>query len=361
MSNEQDQSKTEEATSHKIDEARKKGMVARSTELSTFVVICTFAAVLLTQGSAVGGKLAQLSVKSLSQAPSLSFSHHQIVSWVSQLIGASLYFMVPVFGAIMVAAALSILIQTGFVFAPLALKPDFSRLNPANGFKKLFSVQLLYEAFKSTIKLLVLGTVTILVISSIAMNAASTFSDPGSMSVLLRSSVVRLLFSLLAATAVFVAIDWTFTRWQYGKKLRMSRRELKDEVKQREGDGRIKQRRRQLQQELAKRIRSMRRIKGADLMLVNPTHFAVALKYDRLAMISPQVVSRGSGEFALRLRRLALLYRVPVIEDKALTQKLFFKVPIDHPIPEQFYQSVAKHYLKLMPSNPVAVNSEVLL
>jgi flagellar biosynthetic protein FlhB len=242
---------------------------------------------------------------------------------------------------------LAILLQIGFVFSAHSLKPDFTRLNPATGFKRIFSIQTLYETGKSVLKLAVYCALAYLVIFAAARYATQSAGEPRAVAALIGDNAVRLLFWLLGAMAVFAAVDLLFVRRQYSKKMMMSRREIREEMRQREGDSRIKQRRRQLAQELLKRARSMRQLRGADVLVTNPTHFAVALRYEPQRMVSPQVVSKGSGEFALRLRRLAFIYGVPTIESRSLARGLFFRVALDQSVPEKYFRDTAAVYLRM--------------
>jgi flagellar biosynthetic protein FlhB len=158
---------------------------------------------------------------------------------------------------------------------------------------------------------------------------------------------IRLLFWLAASMLLFAAIDIMFVRWQFGRQMKMSRREVREESRNREGDPRIKQQRKKFQRELLKKAQSLRGVRGADVLVTNPTHYAVALKYDQTNMLAPMPVAKGAGDFALRLKRLALVYSVPVIESPALARRLFFKVPIHQQLPEVLFSDVAKIYLSL--------------
>jgi flagellar biosynthetic protein FlhB len=268
-------------------------------------------------------------------------------TWSTLLFGRMAYLVLPLMLLVVAIAAMSVLLQIGFLFSVHALKPDFTRLNPANGFKRIFSVQTFYETGKSVLKLVVYSALASLVVMVAALHATDAAVEPRAVATLIGVYALKLLFWMTGAMALFAAVDLLFVRRQYAKKMMMSRRELREEMRQREGDSRIKQRRRQLAQELLKRSRSMRQLRSADVLVTNPTHYAVAMRYDSRSMLAPQVVSKGAGEFALRLRRLAFVYGVPVVEDKALARELFFKVALDSLIPERFFRSTAAIYLRL--------------
>lgn len=347
MSQEQEQSRTEEATAYKLEQARKKGMVARSLEVSTLSAMAAFTAYLWVFGAGMASQIQGLAARALAQAPSLAFGPQELWIWSTAVAGRMAHLVLPLMLLLVAVAVLSIVLQIGFVFSVHSLKPDFTRLNPANGFKRIFSLQTVYETGKSVLKLVVYCALSCFVVAAAALYATGVATDPRAVAELLEERSVRLLFWLIGAMTLFAALDLVFVRRQYAKKMMMSRRELREEMRQREGDSRIKQRRRQLAQELLKRSRSMRQLRGADVLVTNPTHYAVALRYDARVMLAPQVVSKGSGDFALRLRRLAFVYGVPVIEDRKLARALFFKVVLDSLIPEKYFRQTAAIYLRL--------------
>ena len=303
---------------------------------------------------AFGGQMARdmqrLFASALAQAPSLAFGPLELWTWTAAVGARAGHIILPLMLVLAAAAALSILVQTGFIFSMHSLKPDYSRLNPANGFKRIFSRQTLYELGKNIVKLAVYPVLALIVIVVAARYALLSDGDPRAIAALLGSTSITLLFWLLAGMAVFAAVDLLFVRRQFSKKMMMSRRELREEIRQREGDSRIKQRRKQLSRELLKRSRSLRQLRGADVLLTNPTHVAVALRFEPASMLAPKVVSKGAGEFAQRLRRLAFVYGVPTIESKALARVLFFRVPLDSQIPDTCFRETAAIYVRLRSS-----------
>lgn len=341
-----EQSRTEQATSYKLEQARKKGMVPRGVEFSGFCVVAAFTAYLWIFGGGLVEDLLRVNRRALAEAPTLVFGAQELWIWLMRTVSGAVHALAPLMVVLMVVAALSIVLQIGIGFSPAALKPDFTRLNPLNGFKRIFSLQALFETVKAVLKLVVFGLLAYWVIKDAALGAAMFNADPRGSATMMGQAALRLMFWLLGGALVFAVIDLMFVRWQFGKKMMMSRRELREEMRQREGDQRIKQRRKQLAQEILKRARSMRQLRGADFLITNPTHYAVALKYDRASMAAPTVVSKAAGEFALRLKRLAFIYGVPIIESPRLARGLFFKVPMDQEIPEAFYTDTAAIYLR---------------
>jgi flagellar biosynthetic protein FlhB len=347
MNQELEQSRTEQATPYKLEQARKKGSVARSIEASTLGVMTALAGYLWAFGADTSAQLQKAAAGALAQAPALAFGPLELWSWSAAIATRMAASILPLMLLVVVVATLVILVQIGFVFSIEALKPDASRLNPANGFKRIFSAQTIYESVKSVLKLAVYGALAVLIVHASALHSTDIAAEPRALAALLGTQSLKLVFWLLAAMTLFAAADIVFTRRRFASQMMMSRRELREETRHREGDSRIKQRRRQLAQELLKRSRSMRQLRSADVLITNPTHYAVALRYDSNTMLAPQVVSRGSGEFALRLRRLAFIYGIPVVEDRQLARTLFFKLALDSAIPESLFHQTAAVYLRL--------------
>ena len=357
MNQELEQSRTEQATPYKLEQARKKGSVARSIEASTLGVMTALAGYLWAFGAETSTQLQKAAARALAQAPALAFGPLELWSWSAAIATRMAASILPLMLLVVVVATLVILVQIGFVFSLEALKPDASRLNPANGFKRIFSAQTIYEAVKSVLKLAVYGALAVLIVHAGALHSTDIAAEPRALAALLGTQSLKLVFWLLAAMALFAAADIVFTRRRFASQMMMSRRELREETRHREGDSRIKQRRRQLAQELLKRSRSMRQLRSADVLITNPTHYAVALRYDSNTMLAPQVVSRGAGEFALRLRRLAFIYGVPVVEDRQLARTLFFKLALDSAIPEKLFHQTAAIYLRLQAMRQVRMNA----
>ena len=244
---------------------------------------------------------------------------------------------------ILVVGIVATILQTGFVFALEPLKPDIKRLSLVKGIKKFFSKRILFELFKTAIKFSVFSLI-------IYYEIKSSFSK---FSLLLQQSPYEyvaffielggsLLFKLIVALVIIAVVDYIFSRWEYLKNMMMTRKELKDEHKRRDGDPHIKSKRREIERELRKKSQSLDAVAGANIVITNPTHYAVAIKYDRLTMRAPAVVGKGADKLAIAIRRKAYLSNVPVISSPKLTRHLYKKVSIDSPIPESTYNVVAR-------------------
>jgi flagellar biosynthesis protein FlhB len=339
----EDLDRNEPASDHKLDKAHERGSIVRSVDV-------TFAAVLLA-ATAVAYGLAESVLRNGSSLFTLSLPLIQreeltipsALGLVASLFARGLQLAAPVLVVLWLSAVLTSALQAGGVFTSEPLTPDFNRLNPATGFKKLFSIRSLHELVRSSLKLAALGAAA----AAWGVHHATDFVGAVTMgpSRLLHLGVSLLGSALAMAAGLFVCfgmLDYGFNRWEFLRQMRMSKREVKDEHKDREGDPRIKSRLRELRMELAKRARSVTRVKDADVLLTNPTHYAVALQYVHGKMPAPMVTAKGAGEMAARLRAEARRHGIPVVENPPLTRALYAAVEADQYVPETDFAQVAR-------------------
>ncbi|RZF29094.1 EscU/YscU/HrcU family type III secretion system export apparatus switch protein [Paraburkholderia sp. UYCP14C] len=352
-----EQNKSEQATAYKLEQARKKGMVPRSQELGMVLSLLASTGYLSVWGGEMAARLSSLSARALSEAAALGASGGAMLVVAGTLLSQAAHVLAPLITIAMGSALLSAVMQTGFLFASGALKLDTSKLNPLQGFKRVFSMQTLIEAAKACFKMVVYVAIIRFTIVDAAVSLAHEDLSALRIAQTLLMSGIHLLFLLLAAASVFALIDQVLVRHAFAKKMRMSRYEQKQEMKQREGDPRIKQRRRQLQRELLQRSRSMKAVRSADVLVANPTHYAVGLKYDPSRMAAPHVVAKGAGDFALRLKKLAFVYGVPVIESPRFARALYFKAALDREVPGDLYRDTAAIYLQARRAPSQAVSA----
>jgi flagellar biosynthesis protein FlhB len=339
---EQEQNRSEAATPFKLREAKKKGSVAKSMDLNSVFVIAAFlACLLLWSGSAAKDQL-MLDAQLLKQAGSLVFTPAQAMSWIGNLLVITLLMLAPLFLALMAAGIASCLVQHGPVFSTHPLKPDFNRLNPMQGFKRIFAKRSLFDLMKSLVKLAVFGAVLYTSIKHLLPSLLGLLSsDARTYGARLADDVSGLIFKLLLAMLGVALIDLIFTRWEFADKMRMSRRELKDEYKQREGDPAIKARIRELQNELRKKSGALKNVKNADVLITNPTHIGVALTYSHGKMAAPKVVAKGSDDLVEKMKTVARRHGVTIVENRRLARALY-EVNIEATVPEAHYAEVAR-------------------
>lgn len=345
---EQDQDKTEQATPFKLREARRRGQVAKSLDLNSFFLLAGALALFTMWGRNAVYQGLRLERSLLEQASSLSMEPLALMAWFASMVDGLVHLLAPFFLAVVVIAVLSNLLQTGPIFSFFPLKPDLQRLNPVAGFKRVFSMRLLFEGFKSLLKLGLYGAVAYAVLSALLPAVlAMMHQDPRGYTWLLLDQTSGLLFKLILVMMIVALLDMAFVRWDHGKKMRMSRREMKEETRRREGDPHVRAKLRELQREAVKRSKSVQRVPEADVLITNPTHIAIALRYVRGRDRAPQVLAKGAGETALVMREMAALHGVPVIENRPLARDLLAKGQIDKPVPESLYEPVARVYTEI--------------
>ena len=336
------QERTEPATPFKLEEARKQGQVAKSLELNSLVVLSLMLLATLAFGGWGFKQTLWLGQRTMNEIGRSELHPRYLFGLYEWAADALVYILSPLVLLAMVGGIVAGLIQTGPVFSFKPLKPDFKRLNPVEGFKRVFSMRTVFEGFKVSLKLAVLGIVTYLVIRSLVPALTGLLQrPPASYPAFLIEQGALLLFFLLLAFVGIALIDVSFTRYDYLKKMRMSRRELREEHKRREGDPQVRAKRRELQRALRKKNASTSRVKDADVLITNPTHLAVALEYRRGEMVAPRVIAKGADQVALHMRELAFRHRVPVVENPPLARRLFRSVDLDQSIPEDTYPMVA--------------------
>ena len=345
---ETEQNKTEEATPFKLKKAREKGTVARGVDLGFFSTLAAFMVFFLLAGANLARDATAMMQRLLRTAMTGAAEPVQ----APHLIAAA--FLPAVQSLALLAATIAVVVVVfeivqirGIVFTLQPLKPDFSRLDPAKGLKRLFSMRLLKETAKNVVKMTAYGTATYFVARYIAELYGRTIVDGVSLADALRGGTLRLLAVFTLIALAFVVIDQIISRREFMKQMRMSRSELTRELRDREGEPRIKQKRKQLHAEFAKQTKSLGDLSGSDMLIVNPEHYAVALRYDAARMSAPQVAAKGKNHFALHLRRQAALLSIPIFEHPQLARSLYRGLEKGDEVKAQDYRAVADLYLKL--------------
>jgi len=336
------QERTERATPRRLEEARRKGQLPRSPELTTAAVVLIAAGGLHLFGVQLVTQLHALMRSSFALTRAEVLDDSGIVPLLAARLLQALAACAPILALTLLAALLAPLALGGWNFSFSALAPDFSRLSPLNGLKRIFSLRGAVELGKAFAKFALVALVAVLFLWGKSHELLALGSEPIGQAMahaaLLSSNA---LLMLAACLALIAAIDVPWQRWQFSRQLRMTRQEIREEFKEHEGSPEVKGRIRRLQQEVAKR-RMMREVPKADVVVVNPTHFAVALRYDEQRMRAPQVVAKGVDEVAARIRAVADEHRVPLFEAPPLARALHRAVPIGGEIPASLYVAVAQ-------------------
>nr|MBP7322278.1 flagellar biosynthesis protein FlhB [Deltaproteobacteria bacterium] len=337
-----DHDKTEPATPKRREEARKKGQVARSREVPSVFILFSGLGALSFGGSWMIWHCSDLMRKTFQDLISIEVSEAAAPVLIQEIMVRTAILLLPLLLAVLVAGVAANLLQVGLFFTSEPLAPQLSRLDPLKGVSRLLSSQSLAELVKSILKIVLIGWIAYDLVKAEmeAMPSLMTCSVAEILSFIGFSSLRITLYTCLAL-AVVALLDYGFQRWNYEKELRMSKQEIKEEMKQREGDPLIKARIRRVQMELSRR-RMMEAVPHADVVITNPTTLAVALKYDPNEMSAPQVVAKGAGFIAERIRAIAKESGVPIVEQKPLAQALYKMVEIGGAVPISLYQAVAE-------------------
>jgi flagellar biosynthesis protein FlhB len=337
------QEKTEPASDRKREEARRKGKIARSVELNSALVLLFGLLILFVGGKALASGMAEIARSAFMRSGTMPVNTENLHAMMSGGMVRLGLLMAPVILGIMVVGLASSYLQVGFVYSPEVLRPTFDKINPMQGIKKiLVSRRSLMELAKSMIKVTIVGIVAYFSIKDvIAESPTLVESDPSAVMGYLGSSAYSLGIKTGMAFLVLAVVDYFYQRFEHEKELRMSKEEVKEETKSTEGDPMVKGRIRTIQRRIAYR-RMMQDVPKADVIVTNPTHLAVALKYDADDMRAPRVVAKGADYIALKIREIAAAHDVPIVEDKPLAQALYRSVEIGQEIPEKMFQAVAQ-------------------
>jgi flagellar biosynthesis protein FlhB len=339
----QEQDRSEQASPFKLREARNRGQVAKSLEVNSLMIMSAGLAMLYFFGERfIGGQLAHGRAL-FANAHRFAADPSTALGWFESSVHALIDIFWPLLAAVVIVGILANMFQTGPVFSFFPIKPDFNRLNPVAGFKRLFSKKLIFESIKTFIKLAVFAIVIYFCIMAVMPAMYSLLgTSPDAYAAILLEHVRTLIYQLLLVVLLIAIIDLAYTKWDFADRMRMSRREVKEEHKRREGDPQIRSRRRELQKEALKRAASMQKVPDADVLITNPTHLAVALKYERDKMGAPQLIAKGAGELALKMKEIARLNGIAIVENKPLARELFKRVDIERAVPEDLFPVVAR-------------------
>ena len=342
MSEDSDAEKTEDASPKKIQQAREQGDIPRSRELSTFAVLMTAGAGLWITGGGLIGRLESALASGLTLDRAQIQNPTVMLERIASDVGGVLLACLPLAFAIMLVALAAPMLIGGFNFSSKAFMPNFMKLNPITGIGNMVSTNSLIELLKAIAKTLVIGAVAWIVIRSETDAVLGLAVEPlGTSTGHVGSLVARTFLYIVGALGVIALIDGPYQIWHYNNKLKMTRQEMIQESKESDGNPQIKGKIRQMQRQMA-RNRMMQNVPTADVVVTNPTHYAVALKYTDGQAGAPRVVAKGVDEVAAKIRELARENKVALLEAPALARALYKHTEIDDEIPEKLYSAVAE-------------------
>lgn len=334
--------KTEKATAYKLQKAKEKGQVSKSTELNTCIFLLIILCLITGLWPKHLGEIQNLLRHLLYYAGHIQFNLDTISNLQHFILIKMTLLWLPFALAGIMAIVLTTIAQTGLVWSTIPLIPDFKRLHIIQGIKKLFSIKTCFEAVKSTLKLSVTFLLLFFIIKQQLPNIlhlvlTQPIQDPEFM----MGFLLKTIFQLVLLLTLIAILDKFYTRWKFNKDQRMSKQEIKDEYKQKEGDPKIKQKIKQLQHQLRQKTASLNQVKSADVVITNPTHLAVALQYDRAVMPAPKVVCKAQGDMVSQVKELAKKHGVPIIENKAFARMLFQTIELNQWISRELFPVAA--------------------
>jgi flagellar biosynthetic protein FlhB len=336
-------SKTEDPTAKKIEESRRKGHVPHSRDMDAWLMLLAATILVGTAAPGIMAELRDILAVFLENAHAMPGMPGGFGAVMGPLVGKVIGILIVPFCVLLFMAVLGPFAQVGALFAPEAIKPDFSKVSIMKGFGRLFSVRSVVEFLKGLAKITFLGIVMYFILEPYIKNGGEQMIDQPLPIFLadFKDITIKIMIGALVAL-FFVAVgDLAYQRLSYTKSLRMTKQEVKDEFKQTEGDPHIRARMRQLRMEKA-RQRMMAAVPTANVVITNPTHYAIALKYDAKEMDAPVVVAKGVDFIAQKIREVATEHKVMIVENPPLARSLYASVELDQMIPSEFFKAVAE-------------------
>lgn len=342
MAEDSGQEKTEEPTQKKIEESRKKGQVARSKELGTTFVLIFSAISLLMYGPAIGKGLYNIMGRALSLNRNETYDTTKMFAVWGEMFSELIFPMSMFVFIIVIAAFVGNTLLGGFNFSWKAAAPKASKMSPAKGLKRMLGPQAGVELVKALLKFILVAGFAIFLINTFFYEILHLSVEQVPSSIIHALEILAWMFLALSCTLIIIsAIDAPYQSHNHHKQLKMTLQEVKDEYKNSEGDPQIKARIRRTQREMSQR-RMMQDVPDADVIVTNPTHYSVALKYDTEKAGAPIIIAKGVDELAMQIRKVAIGNEVPIVESPVLTRSLYHTTEVGHQIPDQLFTAVAQ-------------------
>ncbi|WP_130537767.1 flagellar biosynthesis protein FlhB [Thiomicrorhabdus indica] len=339
--NEDGTEKTEEPSAKKLQDARDKGQIPRSKELTTLLMTLSAAGYFYLFGEEMMQSFSTVITQGLSLDRDIAFDEKKLLDRIIAILIESLWMLVPFFSLMVFIAIVSPMLLGGWNFSAKALAPSISKLNPVSGLKRMVSLNALLELVKAFAKFLLVISVATYFLYMVFSEVLGLGIEPKNFALAHAAEIIVEAFIFVSLSLLVVAaIDVPFQVWNHTRQLKMTKQEVKEEFKQQEGNPEVKGRIRQLQREMSQR-RMMEKVPEADVIITNPTHFAVALSYKPEMMPEPVVLAVGADFMAAQIRTLAQENDIPVIEAPLLARALYFNAEVDQPIPYDLFKAVA--------------------
>lgn len=334
--------KTEKATPKKRQDSRKKGQVAKSQDVNTAIILFSMFLLFLITGSRLGEVPLRIFTHAFQEYTLMPLTEANLQTIIFGVLRELLYLLIPVMVVAVVAAIVANYIQVGFLFSSEAIQFKLEKINPIKGFKRIFSLRAIVELFKSTLKICFIGTATFAVIwLRLDEILVLSYQSIGTAILFLGSLTVQMGLAASIALLFLAVLDYLYQRYDFEKNIRMSKQDIKDEYKNIEGDPLIKSKIKQQQREIAMR-RMMQEVPEADVVITNPTHYAIALKYDETKFDAPFIVAKGVDYMAQKIKQIAKENDVITVENRPLARALYYQAEIGDTIPDEFFKAVAE-------------------
>ncbi|MFD1067557.1 flagellar biosynthesis protein FlhB [Oceanobacillus locisalsi] len=334
--------KTEKATPKKRQDERKKGRVAKSQDINTAILLLGCFSGLFVFGGYILNYMLAFYRKSFTEYIHWDITNHSIQTLFNDAALQAALMVAPIMLIAIVFGVAANLLQVNFLFSTETLKPDLKKIDPIKGAKRIFSIRALVEFLKSMMKIALVGTVTFSVIwiNKDQMLMTAMLEPEGALGFFAQVTAI-MAFAAIALLIFLGVLDYLYQKYDFEKNIRMSKQDIKDEYKNVEGDPLIKSKMKEKQRQIATR-RMMSEVPGADVIITNPTHYAVAIKYDETKADAPFVVAKGTDNIAQRMKEIAKEHHVHMIENRSLARALYASTEIDERIPEEYFQPVAE-------------------
>lgn len=337
-----DEEKTEEPSSQRLEDFRKEGQVAQSKELTSLLVLLATLGTLYGMGPSMAGDFMGFMRRMFAEAAVTEFTQQRAGVLLMACLKEMVILVLPVAVAGFAAGVIGSIVQFGMLFTWTPIQPQGNRISPLSGFQRIFSLNSLAEGAKSLGKLIAVIWVTYSLLKTELLGSASVIDmDSSQFASYMTSSAFRLVGGVCIGLFVVAALDFAYQKFRYRKSLMMTKQEVKQEHKQKEGDPLLKARVRSIQREMARK-RMMKDVPLADVIVTNPTHIAVALKYDAEKMAAPRVVAKGADLVAQRIKEVARKHNIPLVENVPLARALHKSVKIGGTVPRNLYQAIAE-------------------
>lgn len=337
-----DDDKTEDPSPYRLEKSREKGEVASSKELNTTIVLAACFVAFLLSSVYMFEVLGKYIDDLYLLAPEKALSREGVIQLIEVTMQVIFKCIFPVTLVSMIFSLFIPIMQVGFIFAPEVLEAKLERIDPMKGFGRIFSKKSVFQLLKGLLKFAVIFVIVYWMLDEVTNSLVGFFyADIPTILNYVTNATTKIIFSILVGLFVLAVADFAFEKYEFLQKMRMTKKEVKDELKEKEGNPEVRSKIKSIQREMARK-RMMKDVPKADVIITNPTHISIAIRYDRSTMVAPIVVAKGSDNVALRIREIAQSHQVPIVENITIARALYKEVKLGESIPRNLYLAVAE-------------------